>query len=213
MHMNANLRGIPGKSGSMVPSSSSSLVFVATASFNFRLPCGFLDLALNLWNRFQTSGKRFINSLQSLDLWLGKLTSLTLEFSIQFFSLLQKCSLTNDIWVARGGLHLPPTLSPAPAPNGRPHHHRTWIHHCGTSDLPLQVQGHTHLQGCSEGGGRTYLPQEDGAAHSMGAQENIRMMSASWICLIGTHSTSRTRITSVSLFWNMCLYSYLDIKT
>ncbi len=50
-----------------------------------------------------------------------------------------------------------------------------------------------------------------------GTTENIRMMSASWVCLIGTYNTSRerVRITSVSLFcWNMmCLYSSMDIKT
>ena len=45
------------------------------------------------------------------------------------------------------------------------------------------------------------------------ATENIRMMSASWVSIIGTHSTSRICITSVSLFWNVRLYSYLDIKT
>ncbi len=45
--------------------------------------------------------------------------------------------------------------------------------------------------------------------------ENIRMMSASaWVlCIIGTHSTSRICITSVSIFWNVRLYSYLNIKT
>jgi hypothetical protein len=46
-----------------------------------------------------------------------------------------------------------------------------------------------------------------------GTCENIRMMSASWVCIMGTHSTPRICITSVSLFWNMCLYSYMDIKT
>ncbi len=42
--------------------------------------------------------------------------------------------------------------------------------------------------------------------------ENIRMMSASWVGIIGTHSTSRICITSVSLFWNVRLYSYPDIN-
>ncbi len=34
------------------------------------------------------------------------------------------------------------------------------------------------------------------------------------VCIMGTHSTSwRIYITSVSFFWNIRLYSYLDIKT
>ncbi len=41
-----------------------------------------------------------------------------------------------------------------------------------------------------------------------GFSEKIRMMSASWVGIIGTHSTSRICTTSVSLFWNVRLQSW-----